>query len=190
MAAWTREDVKNGKISAEAAEKIFNELSTPLAERSTVDTRTDEQKALDQAFPPADPTAYTIRYSRPGQDTPVTEEIKQFDANARTWMSSAGLPRELGNSLVNQIDRVSQHTATMTPEQLVVYGEREFVKLQNLYGAGLEDKLKSAALMIHELDQKKPGLKQLLRTGGIGDNALIVSQLIAQSERYHARKVR
>ena len=33
----------------------------------------------------------------------MTPELKQFDTTARTWMSSAGMPRELGNSLVTQI---------------------------------------------------------------------------------------
>ena len=44
--------------------------------------------------------------------------------------------------------------------------------------------------MIHELDAKQPGLKRLLQTRGIGDSALVVSQLIHQAERWEIRKGR
>ena len=44
--------------------------------------------------------------------------------------------------------------------------------------------------MVEELDKKQPGLKNLLRSKGIGDNALIANLLIQQSQHYHARKQR
>jgi hypothetical protein len=78
----------------------------------------------------------------------------------------------------------------MTPEQLIAYGESEFVKLQNLYGATLNEKLLAAARMVQELDAKKPGLKNLLKSQGIGDNAMVASMLIQHGERYGARKGR
>ena len=53
-----------------------------------------------------------------------------------------------------------------------------------------EEKLQSAAVMIHDLDLKQPGLKNLLKSRGIGDNALIVSMLIGHAAIYHARKGR
>jgi hypothetical protein len=190
MAAWTREDLAKGKISAEAAEKIFTELNTPMEERSTVDTRTEDMKELDAAFPPAKAEDYLIRYSRPGQDTPMTAEIQQFDTAARTWMSSAGLPRELGNSLVNSIEKVVERTATMSAAQLDAYGQTEFQKLQQAYGPELEAKLNAAGRMVVELDAKTPGLKNLLKSLGIGDNAMVAKQLIEAGERYWTRKGR
>jgi hypothetical protein len=42
--------------------------------------------------------------------------------------------------------------------------------------------------MIDVLDQKQPGLKNLLRSKGIGDSALVVAQILGQSERWHARR--
>ena len=38
------------------------------------------------------------------------------------------------------------------------------------------------------LDQKQPGLKNLLRSKGIGDNAMVANLLIQQSVRWHARR--
>src|SRR5262245_28463227 len=49
MALWAREDLAAGKISAEQAEQIFNELHTPLEARQP-DQRSDEQRRLDAAF--------------------------------------------------------------------------------------------------------------------------------------------
>jgi hypothetical protein len=42
-------------------------------------------------------------------------ELKQFDTTARTWLAEAGFPKQLGNTLVNTIAKVAEHTAKMTP---------------------------------------------------------------------------
>jgi hypothetical protein len=162
MAAWTRDDLAKKKITPEAAEKIFSELSTPMEQRSTEDTRTDEQKAQDQAFPPAGPTDYTIRLSRPGQDVTITPEIKAFDQSARAWMSAAGLPRELGNSLANTIDRVALHTADMDLSQLASYKKTERAKLAAVFGTELQAKFDAAEAMLADTDKTQPGVVAFL----------------------------
>jgi hypothetical protein len=40
--------------------------------------------------------------------------------------------------------------------------------------------------MIHELDQRRPGLKEFVRAHG--DNALFVAQLVQVTRVYHTRK--
>jgi len=57
-------------------------------------------------------------------------------------LSTAGFPRETGNSLVAAIDRVAQQTQHMTPDQLETYGHTEFEKLQRAHGPALDEKLK------------------------------------------------
>ena len=106
------------------------------------------------------------------------------------WLSGAEFPRELGNSLITNIERVAQQTKAMTPDQLESYGMVEYKKLQRAYGGEdkLQEKLRAAAVMIDALDKKQPGLKNLLRSKGIGDNALVVAQIIGQSERCHAQR--
>jgi len=52
----------------------------------------------------------------------------------------------------------------------------------------LDSKLRAAAVMIHALDQKTPGLKNLLKSKWIGDNAMVASMLIQHTERWHARR--
>lgn len=63
-------------------------------------------------------------------------------------------------------------------------------KLEGVYGSELQNKLQSAAKMIHELDAKQPGLKAFLKNRGIGDAAPVVALLVQQPERYHVRKGR
>ena len=190
MMDWLRQDLAQGRISPEQAQKAFDQLNA-TAEQRQLDTRTDEEKMLDKQFPPAKDSDYTIRYGEPGgQEPTMTPELKQFDTTARTWMSGAGMPRELGDSLVTQISRVTQQTQRMSPDQLESYGYAEFAKLEKAFGPTLEEKLHSAALMIHDLDLKQPGLKNLLRSKGIGDNALVASMLIQHASIYHARKGR
>ena len=50
------------------------------------------------------------------------------------------------------------------------------------HGAKLDEKLNAAGRMVEALEKKQPGLKDLLKSNGIGDNALVASMLIAQSE--------
>jgi len=64
----------------------------------------------------------------------------------------------------------------------------EFQKLQRVHGPALEERLQSAARMIHELDARQPGLKALLKSRGIGDSALVASLLIQQAQIFHARR--
>jgi hypothetical protein len=145
---------------------------------------------LDKQFPAAKPEDYIIRYGLPGQELPMTPALAQFDQSSRTWLSAAGFPRGTGNSLVNAIAKVAQHTKSMTPDQLEQYGYAEFAKLEKIHGPALEERLQSAARMVADLDQTTPGLKNLLRSKGIGDNAMVANMLIAHAQIFHARKGR
>lgn len=188
MAGWIKADQASGKMTPEQASKAFEELGVPLDQRGP-DTRTDEQKELDRHFPQAKPEEYRISYAGPGEDPlPMTPELKQFDTAARTWLSEAGTPREVGNSVVNAIAKTAQLTKGMNDAQLDRYADAEFIKLQRAYGPSLEAKLREAARMVEALDAKQPGLKNLLRAKGIGDNAMVASLLIQQAERYWARR--
>jgi len=50
-----------------------------------------------------------------------------------------------------------------------------------------EEPRRLRARMVEELDAKTPGLKILLKSKGIGDNAMVASLLIQQAEQYWAR---
>lgn len=52
----------------------------------------------------------------------------------------------------------------------------------------LEEKLRAAGRMVVAIDQKTPGLKNLLKSKGLGDNAMVASLMIQQAERYWARR--
>lgn len=86
------------------------------------------------------------------------------------------------------IERVAQQTKHMSANDLESYALVKYAKLEQAYGAELEAKLNAAGRMVVALDQKTPGLKNLLRSKGIGDNAMVASLLIQQSERWHARR--
>ena len=60
--------------------------------------------------------------------------------------------------------------------------------LIRMKSAVMEAKLRSAAKMIHDLEAKQPGLKQLLKSLEIGDNAMVASMLIQAAERWEIRK--
>ena len=120
MADWVRKDLASGKITQANANKIFNDLNVPLDQRVTpADTRTDEQRLIDEQFPAAKESEYLIRYYTPGQEPRVMpKELQQFDQSARTRLNQAEFPRELGNSLVTAIERVAQPTKHMDANRL------------------------------------------------------------------------
>ncbi len=121
---------------------------------------------------------------------PMTKELQQFDQSPRAWLVGAEFPANLGTSLITTIEKVAQTTKHMDENQLEQYGVDECAKLERAYGGEdkLQEKLCAAAVMIDVLDQKQPGLKNLLRSKGIGDSALVVAQILGQSERWHARR--
>jgi hypothetical protein len=190
MAGWIREDLAKGRMTQADADKAFDELGTPLDQRTTPpDARTDEQLLLDAHFSGAKPEEYQIRYTTPGQmASPMTKALAQFDQSARAWLSGAGFPRETGNSLVNAIAKVAQTTKAMTPDQLETYGVNEFQKLQRAHGPALDEKLQAVDRMVQVIEAKQPGLVHLLKSKGIMDNAMVANMLIAHAQISHARK--
>lgn len=101
-----------------------------------------------------------------------------------------GLPVNLGNSLVNQITKVLQTTRGVTESQIEQRGYDEFDKLKKVHGDKLDERLLQAGLMVEDLEKKQPGLKNLLKSKGLGDDSLIANLLIGHAAIYHARKGR
>jgi hypothetical protein len=186
--AWEKDNLAQGKITPEEAARRFEALgATP--EQLAPDTRSAEMRMLDEHFHAAKPEEFLILYGAPGQVAPpMTPELKQFDTSARTWLSGAEVTRNGGNALVDMISKVAQQTKAMSPDQLESYGLLQYERLERIYGAELETKLSAAGHMVVELDKKTPGLKNLLRSRGLGDNAEIASMLIQQAERYWIRR--
>ena len=142
---------------------------------------------FDAQFPPAvKPDEYVINYGR--ED--LTSAHKEFDQAARTWLHAAEFPRNLGSSLATAIDDVTRTTAGMNENQLIEFGQKEYQKLVHLYGDQLEARLNAAGHMVNQLEAKQPGLKQLLKSRGIGDAARVAVLLMDQAERYWRRRTR
>jgi hypothetical protein len=191
MQGWIKQDLASGKMTPEQAAKAFDDIGTPMDQRGSETPQSAEQQQLDQQFPPAKPEDYLIRYYTPGQEPPVMpKEVQAFDANARGWMADMGLPRDFGNATVNILSKSIQHLSALSPDQRESYKEQENEKLRTLFGGQdkLDEALEPARQMIHEVEQKRPGLKDFVRVHG--DHAMFVAQLIQAARIYHARKGR
>ena len=103
------------------------------------------------------------------------------------WGKYVGLRIQPKTPYITSIEKTVRATKKMTPDQLDEYGYVEFEKLERTYGPALGEKLRAAGRMVEVLEKTKPGLKYLLRSKGLGDNAMVASLLIQQSERYWAR---
>jgi hypothetical protein len=183
MAGWIKEDLQAGKVTAEVAERAFADLGTSSEHMLKPDERSPEQVSIDRDFPPAQPNEYVIQWG-----LPASPDLKQADESARLWLSEAGFPQHLGNSLVNTIEQVARQTKNMTPQQLESWAHAEFQKLQGVYGSDLESKLNAVAVMVDSIDRQRPGLKKMLLSQGIGDSSLVSNLLIAQADRWALRR--
>lgn len=187
VAQWIKADLAAGKVTPEEAAKAFDEVGLPMDQRGP-DQRSEKQIETDRQFPPAKPHDYLIQYDHLNSDQPIPPEVQALDAAARTWLSEAGFPREIGNSLVKTIDRVGKETAGMSTAQSELYRMSELKKLQHVHGEHLAERLQAADDMLDAVDQQHPGVIDFLDTHGIGRNALVWNALIQQAAIYHARR--
>lgn len=173
-----------GTLTPDQANHVFDELAVPHAQRQP-DTRSDDVKLLDQHFPPAKPEEFSaVRFHLANEDP--TPEQRQSSTITRTWLSEAGFSRDLGNTVF----RIARETATklqrMTDAEHAEWSKTQNDRLRRVYGDSLDAKLAQAGQMVHLIELKHPGLKQLLRQ--IGDSSILASLLIQQSDRYFARR--
>lgn len=188
MVGDIKAQVLKGTMSQDTADQAYDQIQTPVDQRAP-DNRSEALKELDRTAPPGKETDYAIRYGIPGQaPPPMTNELKEFDSTARSWLASAEFPRENGNSVIRAIEQTVNITQHMNAEQLEQFRQTEMTKLRGLYGDSLEEKLRECSQMVHAVEMQKPGLKNLLQSKGIGAAAVVVTQLIAQSQIWHARR--
>ena len=183
-----KENLAQRTIAQEEATRRFDALGATPEQRGP-DTRSADVKLLDHHFPVAKPEEFVIRYGAPGQIAPpMTPELQHFETSARAWLNQAEFPATLGNGLISTIAKVAQQTQHLSADQLESYGLLQYEILERVYGAELEDKLNAAGRMVEVLEKTQPGLKNLLRSKGLGDNAEIASLLMQQAERYWLRR--
>ena len=187
LAQWAKEDLAQNRITPQQADTIFSELNIPLEQRGP-DTRTNEQRLVDEHFPVAKPHEFVIRWNAPGDMTPMSPELKVLDTSARGWMSSAGLPVNVGNSLVNQITKVLQATRGLTESQIEQRGYDEFDKLKQVHGDKLDERLDAVNRLVHAIESTSPGVYRFLTSQGIADDAMVMNILITHAPIYHARR--
>ena len=152
------------------------------------ETRTPAEQEADRQFGlPARPEEFTVRHYMPGREPAVMpKEVRDFDANVRGWMSDAGLPKNLGDSLASTLSKAIERTRMMTVEEREVYRDSENAKLEKLFGPDWhETKLPPVRVMLDQLELKRPGLRALIREHG--DHATFLAQLIQAAKIYHSR---
>ena len=187
IVADIKAQVQKGTMSQAIAEEAHDQIQTPIDQR-TPDNRSEALKELE-CGPPGIETDHAIGHSIPGQDSPpMTKELKEFDVTARSWLASAEFSLENGNSLIRAIEQTVNTTQHMNAEQLDQFRKTEMTKLRGLHGNLLEEKLRECSQMVHALEMQQSGLKQFLETKGIGDAAVVLTQLIAHSQIWHARR--
>lgn len=138
-------------------------------------------------MPGAKPEEYIApRWAPPGQEP--TKEMVAADGLMRAALSTAGISKEIGASILAESDRVANHYTALSPGEREVYTKTEMKKLAKIHKEALPQKLALARQLIAEVEEKHPGTKALLESSGAGSSALVVNLVIGHAERLAARR--
>src|SRR5262249_13419297 len=100
------------------AASALREASAP----PSPDANTPKEIEQDLVYgTPAKPEEYRIQWKAPGDPTPLSAEMKQFDTNARGWLADAALSKENCEGLIKSLEKMRKDTHAMTADQLEAY---------------------------------------------------------------------
>jgi len=155
-----------------------------------LDNRTPEARAIDQQFPPAQPTEFVFpSYGAPGQDVTMTPAMRAFDTEARAALSYARFPRELGSTFAKEADRAASEYANLSPAERELHYRGQVKILQDTWkGDAYTNNLAMAKQLFLEMAEKFPRLGKALIESGAGSSARVIALLHQQAERLSRRQ--
>ena len=155
-----------------------------------LDNRTPEARAIDQQFPPAQPTEFVFpSYGAPGQDVTMTPAMRAFDTEARAALSYARFPRELGSTFAKEADRAASEYANLSPAERELHYRGQVKILQDTWkGDAYTNNLAMANQLFREMAEEFPRLGKALIESGAGSSARVIALLHQQAERLSRRQ--
>ncbi len=153
---------------------------TPLAP----DTRTDDQREFDQAFPRPAPSDYHVNYRECTTETDVSA-LAATNREFTTWAAELGLPAEIGTAVIEEALKVDTRTSRMSEDGLRLWVLEQKFAFADL--AGGEQKVAEKLAMVKPLLERNPAMRDRLLRSGALDSATVVIHLANHAERLAAR---
>lgn len=128
-----------------------------LNRRMAADTDAAESNASLDLQPATDVAAYQT-----GIHVDSSPQALALDGQVRSWLLAAEAPGDIGSALVEQVGKVAKRLAGADAITIEREVRRSRATLESIYGAELDKKIASAGAFLEELDNKHPGVLDLL----------------------------
>lgn len=143
---------------------------------------------FDKQNPPGRPEDFQVPNLVPPGGVMSNAEVTAVAQKIQGWCATARLPKEIGNSILREADRVSATFGKMSESQKQDYTASERAKLARLWGDQTDSKIRLASQLVYELEAKSPGIVHAMTVTGAGSSALVMSHLVSAAERLLARQ--
>ena len=168
-------------------EQVEAALRADGLEPPAPDTRTDEQREIDEWFGPAPAASdYHPDYvNRIPADAPI-EALTVFHAAATSWASAVGFPPAIGAAVIERAMDVGHTFTAMSEAEQGLWKAEQPVLFEHMAG-GPEKAEARAALALKAMERSPKEFLAILRQTGAAFDAGIVMHLANQEERRAAR---
>lgn len=125
-------------------------------------------------------------------DAPTAQDM-QADKLGRTWLMAGGFSANNGSTLVEEIEKViPAYERLSETEQTIWRQQQEQLARQVLgeFGQDANQRIELAKRLVHEIDERHPGLKELLDETGAGSSAMVIKLFATQAEALARRQAR
>lgn len=140
------------------------------------------------AFAPAKADDFTLPPGLFPEGVPPPHMVEQ-SAQFRGWLEEARLPKSIGDFLADEVAKVGNAFSAMGEAEQVLYQRSERAHLERLWGPEeTQRKIELARQLVLEIDERRPGLVDLLLDTGAGNSAMVIMNLALHAERLAARR--
>lgn len=120
-----------------------------------------------------------------------TQQDMQKDILARNWLMAGGLSAGNGSAIAEEIARVGTAYEAMSEIDRTIWRQQQEQiarKILSEFGQDANKRIALAKQLVHEIDERYPGLKQFLDATGAGSSAMLIVKLAEQAEALARRQ--
>jgi hypothetical protein len=150
------------------------------------DTRTDDQKDYDRAFPAPSPHDYRVHYMGLTPAGTDASAIAELNATATTWASEIGLPVGVAEATIERAIAVGQQVGGMDASARQLWQIEQRFDFERIAG-GPEQAAAKMTLAAQALIRATGPFTAALKSTGALDDAFVILNLAHQGERMAAR---
>lgn len=120
-----------------------------------------------------------------------TQQDMQHDILARNWLMSGGLSAGDGSMLAAEIVRVGTAYEKMSDVDRTIWQSQQEQlarKILSEFGQDANKRIELAKKLVHEIEDRHPGLREFLDVTGAGSSATLIVKLAEQAEALARRQ--